>query len=1211
MKLDSLWYDLDLRTGNFTRGMSGAGATGSLLAAKLRHPAVALGALGAAMALVGAKAVKMASDLEHGMAEVSTLVDTSVVNMSELQDQILETFTEAPVSNMADLTRGLYQVISAGIPAAGAMEFLNIATRAATGGVTSVATAVDGLTSAVNAWSVQGMTAKEAADSFFTAVKLGKTTFEEISSSIGRVAPIAANFNITLDDTLAALAALTLGGLGTEEAFTALRAMLTNVAKPTTKLLEQYPQLAEQFDLASLKAKGLGAFMKELATDVAGNDGAIIELFGNVRGLTGALSLLSEGGAEFDRVLAAFESKTGAADEAFNKMMESTKNLWQVLKNQFSVVMISIGEDILPLVNAELKGLVGLMALLTGQVGRIKTEAAITGLTNLNRNLRNVREEFERLQEVEDPTPEQARRMKRLAGVVEQGAEDLRKNVDRMIGRAGLGEVGRIVMFRAREMTNQELLMLQQGVAELHRQGVRGATYHLGRINEVVRERGEEFVELAKLWRETGLFTAEQADDAGANAGRAAGAAADALSDEAQEFLDSTARMLTAATSTMIDDALLALELFTTKATEFGVATTEEVQAVIENMTREIAALEVMEPIRQMTDDIRREMQRGMSEEQMDEALSGIGGAIENIQTKLAEEGLFPEGSAVRQTIQAELERLLDLRTALRTDRIVGPIEDMANDVKRTLRREMSEAEMVAAMEGVLAAQEEIRQRLEDEGMFPEGSKQWKEMKKLLEDLADLRQDISDKYLDQKDREMEADVEAHNLRVKHLEEERKAADERQQAMRQLVGDIAATANSLIRMGESLGIVDEQLAEVLQGLSDMGQGIGRMFAGDLLGGGLQALGGLVQTLGGLFGESEADKRRRIVMEKNTEAIRDLAREIGNMNLDISGKEFMAMRDLVRQFFGTMAVNRPGKKGTVTPASLAAAANEFVDSLDRMGMSVEEFQEWAGQFGITFAEVGRITVEEMQAIMDAMAQIELAQFAETFTGQMEALRAEFDLFDITDPLEQLKRFIAVITDTDFGAPAFEFLKTLDLTTAEGRQKAEELLQALFRGLQQRGGLTPEQLGGMTPQEFLETMLQVEDYLDQIAEASEAQQQSQQFVQTRTITEVSASRIIAVLTTNAIWNEATARNTAQLVEILGGTSTLPTVEPPHLGGRGVIGGDWTWTLTVNVYPSAGLDDPDRVGHEVGEAVIDAVDTALGERQREAERAVGGIVE
>lgn len=1205
MKLDSLWYDLDLRTGNFSQGMQGAGGMAGRLASKLKHPAVALGALAAAFAVVGAKSLKMASDMEHGLAEVSTLVDTSKVNMKDFHDQLLETFTEAPVSDMGDLTRGLYQVISAGIPAAEAMKFLNIATRAATGGVTTVATAVDGLTSAVNAWSVQNLTAEEAADSFFTAVRLGKTTFDEISGSIGRVAPIAANFNISLDETLAALSALTLGGLQTEVAFTALRAMLTNVAKPTTRLLEQYPELAKQFNLASLKSKGLGEFMKELAVELEGNDDAIIELFGNIRGLTGALSLLSEGGQEFDRVLAEFENKTGAADIAFQKMMGSTKNLWQMLKNNFAVIMINIGSDILPLVNAELRGLVGLFDLLTGKIQDIKVETAVTSLTNLNKSLRNVREALEELEKVKDPTPEQAARMERLSDIVEESAKRLRKNVDDLIGRHGLREAFRPFMSRLREMTNEELLMLQQGVAQLAREGDRAAQHHFGRVNAEVRKRGEEFVELSKLWRETGLFTPsdEEADDAVDNIETVA----DALTEEAQDFVDATRRMLAAATDTMVDDSLLALEQFTARAKAFGVLGTQEVQDVITNMSREIQALEIMEPIRQMTDDIRREMSRGMSEEAMDEAFAGVSGAIENIQAKLAAEGLFPEGSAVRKKIQDELERLLDLRSALRTERITGPVEDMAEDIKRSLKRNLSEAEMVAAMEGVIAAQEEIRSRLEEEGMFPEGSKQREEMDKLLQTLADLRQEIADKYMDAKEDEMDADVAAHNAAIKLIEEQEDAAQKRRDALRDLVQDIGATVGALIRMGESLGIVDDKLSQTLQGVLDLGMGIGRMAAGDIVGGGLQALGGLVSTIGGLFGESEADKARRITMEKNTKAIRDLSKTIGEMSLGISGTEFTQMGDILSQFTRT----RRGDSGIGGIGSMIRARMDFMKNLERIGMSVEEFQKWAGQFGMSFAEVGKITTAELNAVSQAMRHLEIARFAETFTGQMTALRAEFELFDITDPLEQLKRFIAVISDSDFGAPAFEFLKGLDLTTAEGRKKADEMLQALFEGFRTGKGLTPEQLGGMTGEEFLNTLLQVEDYLDQLAEDSGETQRTQQFAQTRTITEVSASRMIAVLTTNAIWNEVTARNTAQLVEILGGTTTLPTVEPPHLGGAGVTGGEWTWTMTVNVYTQTGVEDPEGIGREVGEEILRTVDEGLGERQREAERAVGEIEE
>lgn len=60
---------------------------------------------------------------------------------------------------------------------------------AAVGGVTELETAVDGITSVVNAYGDDVLSAAEASDLMFTAVKLGKTDFTQLSASLFNVIP--------------------------------------------------------------------------------------------------------------------------------------------------------------------------------------------------------------------------------------------------------------------------------------------------------------------------------------------------------------------------------------------------------------------------------------------------------------------------------------------------------------------------------------------------------------------------------------------------------------------------------------------------------------------------------------------------------------------------------------------------------------------------------------------------------------------------------------------------------------------------------------------------------------------------------------------------------------------------------------------------------------------------------------------------------------
>ena len=67
------------------------------------------------------------------------------------------------------------------MPPDNVIDFMRTATEASIGGVTDLETAVDGITSVVNAYGEEAISASKASDLMFTAVKLGKTDFTQLS----------------------------------------------------------------------------------------------------------------------------------------------------------------------------------------------------------------------------------------------------------------------------------------------------------------------------------------------------------------------------------------------------------------------------------------------------------------------------------------------------------------------------------------------------------------------------------------------------------------------------------------------------------------------------------------------------------------------------------------------------------------------------------------------------------------------------------------------------------------------------------------------------------------------------------------------------------------------------------------------------------------------------------------------------------------------
>jgi len=304
---------------------------------------------GAAMVVgIGVKSVKAAADFGKAMGNVATLVDTSTESMSEMGNRVKDIAKRVP-KDIGELTAALYDIRSAGISAADAMDVLETAAKLATAGLATTQEATNLLTSAINVYGDESHDANVLAEILFKTVKYGKTTVAELSMGFGKVAAIAKETGITIEDLSAATAVLTTGGIKAAEAQTSLKAMIANVLQPTADATDAAEKLGIQFDLGALQAKGLSGMLAEIAEKAGTDKQALADLFGSVEAANAIFALTSEeGGAAFMQILEDMTTQTGALDEATQLQNATAAAQYQLMKNQLNVVFIDLGTKILP-----------------------------------------------------------------------------------------------------------------------------------------------------------------------------------------------------------------------------------------------------------------------------------------------------------------------------------------------------------------------------------------------------------------------------------------------------------------------------------------------------------------------------------------------------------------------------------------------------------------------------------------------------------------------------------------------------------------------------------------------------------------------------------------------------------------------------------------------------------------------------------------------
>ena len=268
-----------------------------------------------------ADGVRKAIEFERAIAEVFTLADGGVTNMGRLRDSV-KALAEQFGGQLTTQARALYQAISAGAETgAESIKVMEVANKLAIGGVTDQATAIDGLTSVLNAFGLNMEAFSDiVAQKFFTAMRKGKTTVGELSANIGVLAPTANAAGLSLDEMFAAVSAITTGGIKTETAIISLNQALVAMLKPTKQAREEADRLGIEFNALVLRKKGLSGFFRELMGNSKLTDESMTKLFGNVRALRAVLALSNNDGEKFAEILQAMEENTDDADQAFEKM---------------------------------------------------------------------------------------------------------------------------------------------------------------------------------------------------------------------------------------------------------------------------------------------------------------------------------------------------------------------------------------------------------------------------------------------------------------------------------------------------------------------------------------------------------------------------------------------------------------------------------------------------------------------------------------------------------------------------------------------------------------------------------------------------------------------------------------------------------------------------------------------------------------------------
>ena len=365
----SFYGELIIRTTMDTTGVSkGVAETNAKTASMAKGVERTLGKTGLAMQNVGRTmtqyytlpvvaglgyATYASYQYQKAMIQVQNLTGLSADQAARFSDEIRAASAEiGNVGGPQAAAEAFYFLASSGLDAKEAMNALRVSMKASVAGMGDITTLADVVTSAMNSYGHETYNATQAMDILMRTIEVGKAEPTALASSLGRIMPIANQLKVGLEELGGNVAALTLGGLSSAEAVTALRGTMVALVSPAKMSIDELKTLGLTYQevTKSIAEKGLLPTLKMLWEATDHNMLSLRKIIPNVRATTGVMSLL---GANYEKNLEIIDrvsDSQGKLNETYRTAAQSDVAKFNRALNTLKSAFIEVGAVVLPLV---------------------------------------------------------------------------------------------------------------------------------------------------------------------------------------------------------------------------------------------------------------------------------------------------------------------------------------------------------------------------------------------------------------------------------------------------------------------------------------------------------------------------------------------------------------------------------------------------------------------------------------------------------------------------------------------------------------------------------------------------------------------------------------------------------------------------------------------------------------------------------------------
>lgn len=284
-------------------------------------------------------------EFQTRIAEVATIMSGDFQSALKGMETGIVNLSLAYGKGTSDLTKGLYDIMSAAFSAKEAMSLLNTATKASIAGLSDTRTSVDIFTTVLNSYGMSAYEATKVSDTLFQSVVRGKFQFEQLEQALGYVVPIAAQAGVQFEELMAALSTTTRHGLHLDMASRGLALAMQNIINPSEGASKAAEKYGVELSGLALRIHGLAGVFSQLNEKTKQYGKVILnELIPNMRSLRVAMVLAGDEGLEgllddMDRL----SVSAGRTEEALNKIANTSEFASNQITQQWEKTQREVG----------------------------------------------------------------------------------------------------------------------------------------------------------------------------------------------------------------------------------------------------------------------------------------------------------------------------------------------------------------------------------------------------------------------------------------------------------------------------------------------------------------------------------------------------------------------------------------------------------------------------------------------------------------------------------------------------------------------------------------------------------------------------------------------------------------------------------------------------------------------------------------------------